>query len=171
MMRHLAFILALTALSAPTIALGRGAPTTTVVRLSSGGSAVLLDGVAMNASAANRTVTVNLGSGDASWSKLVFSIDYTDNACTKVEASPSCDLGDGTFTSLVSRNVSAGAAIVSPLVDVLCDDSGTACDDFTYLLEYDARGCERFRLILSDGGSSCGASDLVTVYATAVVGY
>lgn len=126
-----------------------------------------LAGVALNASAATRTVTGTFQQNAANvspytkWRVLVF---FTYAAATTVTAVFSCSEDGTNYASLTSRSITAGASTVSILTDTYT--TGGASADFA--LEYDIAGCRKAKVVL--GGASAGATDLVTVDWVASVG-
>lgn len=155
-----AILTALLLLSGPAFA--QEAPSTSVVRLNSGQA--ILDGVALNASAANRTFTVVLGNDDARWSKLLLKIVLDRTAATTLDIAPTFSFDCSVYGAVQTGAVSSGTRTLSNLAD-----TKAVSGDVTPIIEYDVRGYRCARFVLS--GTSAGASDLVDVYATAVVGF
>lgn len=123
----------------------------------------VLGGVALNASAATRTATVT-GLGKK-YSRLIWQVDYTYSAATTVTLTCSGSTNEAaSYGVKTSTSVSAGAGTVSAYVDTYT--TGGASNNL--LIEYDVAGLDAFKCVF--GGASAGAGDLVTVYATAVVG-
>lgn len=139
-------------------ALAATAPSTKVLRVS---SSEMLSGVALNAAAGTRTMTVTTA---RSWAKLRLRVAYTYSAATSVTLTPTCSYDGTNFTAPVTRSCSSGSCEVAPHTDV---ETGTA--SFDLMFDYDVRGCQKFKVVFSGGGSP-GAGDLVTTQAVAIVG-
>ena len=151
------------ALLAPLAALG--APKSPVAEILDVDNA--LSGVALNATAATRTVTATFTTSTtdpAPFTKWRVSVFFTYNAATTVTAVFTCSQDGTNYASLTSRSIAGGASTVSLVTDTYT--TGGASANFT--LEYDIQGCRKAKVLL--GGASAGASDLVTVDWTAVVG-
>jgi hypothetical protein len=155
--RIVALALAL-AFSIPTSVYAEALVRSTRVKVS--GSTKVLDGVALNATAALRTFDLDIHS---TWGKAVVFIDLTRSAATTLVATPSCSPDGTTYFDYSTRSILAGASTVSSLVD-----TRAVSGSVTILLEYDVRSCKSFKIIFS--GASGGASDLVDVYVTVVAG-
>ncbi|MEM6533888.1 MAG: hypothetical protein AAF654_14805 [Myxococcota bacterium] len=120
----------------------------------------VLDNVALNATAADRTVTVR---SSQSWAKALVFVDLTRAAATSLDATFLCSPDGTTFFKRQSQAISGGTSTLS---------------DFTYTkavtgseaiyIESDVRGCQEWRMVFS--GTSAGGSDLVDVYVTLVTG-
>ena len=135
------------------------APSTLSVKITSD---EMLSGVALNAAAGSRTITINVR---RSWAKLRLGVAYTYSAATSVTLTPSCLYeASGTAYALSTRNCTSGACELAPQTDV---ETGTA--SWTREIEYDVRGCHQFKVVFSGGGSP-GAGDLITTEAVAVTG-
>lgn len=147
---------------APSVAFPAKAPNTFTKQITGAqGTVKLLDGVALNAAAATRTIDIDIG---ADWSKVVVFVDHTANsACTTIVATPTYSPDGDTFFAYTTRSISAGASTVSALVDTFAV-SGTA----SFALEYDVRAAKSLKLVFS--GASCGGSDTVDVYVSVVAG-
>lgn len=121
----------------------------------------VLDAVALNASAATRTFALDV----QSMSKLLVWVDFTYAAATTVVLTPSASPNGGTlYGRVTSTAVAAGAGTVSLYTDTYTTGAASAI----FLVEYDVRGMDYFKVVFS--GASAGASDLVTVYCTGVCG-
>lgn len=128
----------------------------------------LLDGVALNATAATRTITLLTADGVQAdnapgYTKLRVQVDYTWTAASTVTLTPTCSQDGTNYAAPTTRSCSSGTCTLYPQVD---SRPVTASENFT--VEYDIRGCRSFKVLF--GGASAGASDLVTVMATAIVG-
>jgi hypothetical protein len=125
-----------------------------------------LSGVALNASAATRTVTAVFGSptSPSPFTKWRVSVFFTWAAASTVTAVFSCSIDGTNYASLTSRSITAGASAVSIVTDTYT--TGGASADI--MLEYDIQGCRAAKVLL--GGASAGATDLVTVDWSAIVG-
>lgn len=126
-----------------------------------------LSGVALNAAAALRTVTASFDikpGTPAPYTKWRVSVFFTYGAATTLTSVFSCSQDGTNYASLTSRSISAGASTVSIVTDTYT--TGGASADI--MLEYDIQGCRKAKVVL--GGASAGASDLVTVDWTAIVG-
>lgn len=139
-------------------------PPTTSHRIGSG----MLSGVALNATASTRTVTINLGDLPAGrdgegWGKLRFGIQHTNSAATTVTAQFTCSYDGTTYYRRTTRSCASGTCSVYEQTD-----SNAVSGDQDFELEYDIRGCAKIQILL--GGASAGASDLVTTEAVVIVG-
>lgn len=152
----------LAALLAPSLAMAQIAPAAATLDADNA-----LSGVALNATAATRTVTGVFDAKAAApspYTKWRVSVFFTYAAATTVTAVFSCSTDGTNYASLTSRSISAGASTVSIVTDTYT--TGAASADI--MLEYDIQGCRKAKVLL--GGASAGASDLVTVDWVAVVG-
>lgn len=120
----------------------------------------ILEGVALNATAATRTVTLDTD-GFAGLRVLVF---YTYSAATTVTAQATCTYDGTNYVRITSRATSAGAGTLSLFADTYT--TGAADADFS--IEYGVAGCKRVKVLF--GGASADGSDLVDVQAVAYVG-
>lgn len=145
---------------APGASFAAKAPTTNTVRLQASGSFKLLDGVALNAAAATRTIEVTTG---RNFAKLVLFTDFNRSAATTVTIEPYCSPDGTLYFRLQSRAVASGTGTLSDYTD-----SNAVSGNEDFYTEYDARSCEKMKFIYA--GASADGSDLVTVYGTGVVG-
>lgn len=133
---------------------------TLVYRNSSTNNIKLLDGVALNASAATRTITVELGP-DGDYRSLVVQVDFTHNAATTLVLTPTCSINGGaSYASVLTGSVSSGTEDVDAHV-VSMGVAGSVNNKY----EFNVVGCDAFKIVFS--GASGGASDLIDVYAKA----
>lgn len=160
--RFASFVLAL-ALPASALAVsGDTQPPASGLRFrTAGGSVDLLSGVALNAAAATRTITVPTG---LKFGKLRVGVAYTYSAATTVTATMTCSMDGTTYYRLMSRSCTLGACDDYKLTDTYT----TSAASQDYMLEYDVRGCNSVKVLF--GGAGAGAGDLITVQATAIVG-
>ncbi len=115
-----------------------------------------LEGVALNATEATRTVTVELG---GRWDKLRLALFLSRTAATSVVVTPSVSLDGTNFAPMTSRSISGGASTVSELVE-----TKSVSGDDEFHLEYDVKGLESVKFVLS--GASAGGSDLIDAQLT-----
>lgn len=120
----------------------------------------ILEGVALNATAADRTITVPT----EGFSKLRVLVFYTYSAATTVTAQVTCSYDGTTYARVTSRAVSSGTATLS----LVADEYTTSAADADFMIEYDVRGCKTVKVLF--GGASAGAGDLVDVQAIATAG-
>ncbi len=164
MRSFLGVVLALTLFAGPVMARG-GAPKTSTLNYSNASSDNvynLLEGVALNAAAAARTITV---STKQLWAKLVVPVFFTyGTSATTVTAQFKCSTDGTNYVLLQSRAISAGASTLSDMVDT----KTTGGVDQDFMLEYDVRACRSVQVVF--GASGPGGSDLINVQATAVSG-
>jgi hypothetical protein len=148
------------------------APAAQVQRITNDASANkydLLAAVALNASAATRTITVpvaqaRLSTGDG-YSRLIVGVDFTYAAATTVTLTPTCSLDGGTtYFSVTSTAITAGAGAVSLYVDTYTTSAASA----KFSVGYDVGACTHFKIVF--GGASAGAGDLVDIQAALTVG-
>lgn len=124
---------------------------------SSTGSVNLLSGVALNASAGTRTITLLTGG----WKKVSIFVQFTYNAATDVRLTCSASGDAGTnYGPIQTSSIASGTATLSDLVDV---KAVTASKKF--VVEYDVTTYDRLQCVFS--GTSAGGSDLITVQAIA----
>jgi hypothetical protein len=157
--RTLAFVI-VTALGGAAYA--ADAPTTQhhVFRTSTGAQA-LLSGVAFNAAAASRTVALTT---DNNWGFLRVQILFTWADATAISVTPSCSADGTNYASVTTRTCTSGACTVNTMVD-----SRAVTASQNYELEYDVRGCQKFKLIVA-GTESVAGTDVFTLYATGIAG-
>ena len=128
----------------------------------------LLEGVALNAAAAARTITLNVGEANAykgeEFTKLRVSVFFTYVAATTVTAQFSCSADGTNYARPTTRSCAAGACTVSLQSDTYT--TGAANADFT--LEYGIKGCQKVQILL--GGAGAGGTDLVNAQAVAIAG-
>lgn len=135
-------------------------------------AAEVLDGVAMNAAAATRTMTLPTR---YRYSKIKVGISYTTSACSDLPivvtcATDSAGAIDGVTTL---RSCSAGSCDFLPITEYYCRDAGSyACATGENNLEYDAQGCYEMVVVVggASGGTACDGSDLVDAVAVGLVG-
>jgi len=120
----------------------------------------ILAAVALNASAAARTITLS-SEGFSDLRVLVF---YTYSAATTVTAQATCSYDGTNYVRITSRAITAGASVLSLFADTYT--TGGASADFS--LEYSVSGCRKVKVLF--GGASAGAGDLVNIQAVATVG-
>lgn len=130
----------------------------------------LLEGVALNAAEAARTITLDLcsvpaGRNGGCWETVRLSVFYTYSAATTVVVTPWCSQDGTNYARETSRSISSGASAVYPFADT--ETHGGADIDFSSV--YDVRGCVKYKFVLSGGGSP-GAGDLVDAQASAYGG-
>ncbi len=128
-----------------------------------------LDGVALNATAALRTITVNLthngtATGNAAYSKILLGVAHTFSTATTITVLWTCSLDGTNYMTKTSRAIAAGAGTVSLFLDTYPTGSASTSP----LFELDVRGCKAVKMLL--GGASAGVGDLVDAYVTAIVG-
>jgi len=147
----------------PAIAADAGFTTTRSYRNSASANTFnILEGVALNATEATRTVTVELA---GRYSHARVGVSFTWAAASTVVLTPYCSQDNGTsYLPVTARSVTAGAGAISPLVDTYTTSGASA--DFS--IEYGVSGCTHFRIVFS--GASGGASDLIGVQLSATVG-
>ncbi len=126
---------------------------------SSANKANILEGVALNAATALRTITLNT-EGLSRIKVLVFA---TRAAYDSITAAFSCSRDGDNYAPITSRAISAGDSKVSVMVDTI-----TTSVSVNYLLEYDVVGCHSVQVLF--GGASAGSSDLANVQAIGTVG-
>lgn len=143
----------------PSLAFG-AADNLRILRYTKSGSFNILSGVALNASAGTRTITLST----EGYSKLLVQVNFTYAAATTLTSQFTCSLNGVTYGRRTSKSTTAGAVTVSASTETYT--TGGASVVLNY--EYDVRGCSDISVVY--GGASGGASDLITVQATAVVG-
>ncbi len=161
-MRLLHTIVLALALVAPASAMGAyNTPTNALPFTNSASVNVynMLEGVALNAAAGTRTMTLKL---QKAWRKVKVNVFYTYSAATAVTVTMSCSIDGTNYGTVQSRSISAGSSTVSDVVD--SKTSGAASQ--SYQLEYDVEGCENAKWVF--GGTSAGGGDLVSVQAVAI---
>lgn len=120
----------------------------------------LLEGVALNAAAASRTITLTL---KKKWSKTRVSVFFTRTAATTVTALMSCSIDGTNYAPVQARRIASGVATLNDLVDT----KNVSGNDI-FMAEYDVRGCQKAQVLF--GGAGAGGSDTVNVQAVSVVG-
>lgn len=153
-------LLALALLATPTLSLAdsdRSLAQPGLIRTykTAAGSVTLLDDVALNATAATRTITLNT----FGLSKVCVLVFYTYAAATTLVATPSVSADGTNYASVTSRNITAGSSTVS----VFADTYTTGAADADLALEFDVTGKVSLKVVFS--GASAGASDLIDVQA------
>ena len=128
-----------------------------------------LDGVALNAAAATRTVTATLtenseATGRPVYSKLLLVVDFTYAAATTVTAQFSCSVDGTNYGRRTSTSTASGASTIYAETGTYT----TGAASILLTLEYDVRGCKMVQVLL--GGAGAGASDLVDATWVAVAG-
>jgi hypothetical protein len=121
-----------------------------------GASANLVNGIACNAAAGSRTVTLQL---DGRFGRVRLPIWLTYNAATALTVTPECSLDGTTYANYLTRSCTSGVCTASTFVDTL--STGAASIDGTF--EYDVSGCTKFRVVVACTGG--GASDTLIVQA------
>ena len=138
------------------------APTTSALRLQSAPNNYnLIDGVALNASAANRTMTATLW---RNWSKALVFYDLDRTDATDLTATFLCSPGGGNFYARKSVSISSGEGTLS----TFSYTTGTISADTSGYIEADVRGCQAIRMVWA--GTSGGANDILNVQVTVVAG-
>lgn len=162
-MRHL---FACLLLLAPAAAFAQGvAPPTRVAIVNDG-----LSGVALNAAAATRTLTLTLYTGTKAqpeFAKVRLGIFYTYSAATTVTVLFSCSMDGTNYAQVMARNVSGTTATLSKLTDSWTTGGASATDPGLGP-EFDVRGCLKAKFLF--GGAGAGSGDLVTVDAAMIAG-
>lgn len=136
--------------------------------VSSTGSQNILDDVALNVTAASRTITLELGPEQLNkpwaggWEKLRVGVFFTWAAASTVTAQFTCTKDGTNYTRLTTRSCSAGTCTVYLATDSYTTGGASA----NFELEYDVRGCRKVKVLFD--GASAGATDFVDVQATAV---
>lgn len=158
----LSVLAAVAVLAAPLAAIASDNPLTH--RIGSG----QLSGVALNAAAASRTVTIYLadlpsGRNSRGWGKLLFGVQYTYSAASAVTAQFTCSYDGTTYYRRTTRSCSSGTCTLYEQTD---SNPVSASQDFE--IEYDVRGCAAVKILLA--GTGAGAGDLVTTQAVIVAG-
>ena len=133
----------------------------------------VLDGVLLSAAESARTAEFSLGtvnnvSRGSNFGKIRVEVNYSYGGAgiTALTVTPWCQLAiDGTYARYISRSVSAGTGKVSPYVDSYTVAGASAI----LMLEYDIRGCYKFKVVVDATGVP-DAADAVTVVATAIAG-
>lgn len=126
----------------------------------------MLEGVALDSGS---SVTVLLThdkktTGNAAYSKALVGIFYTYAAASTVTLAWSCSLDGTNFPQKTSGVVTSGVRALS----AFSDSWTTNAADADFMAELDVRGCKKLRIVV--GGAGAGATDLVDVQVTAVVG-
>lgn len=125
------------------------------------GSKLWLDGIALNAAAADdRTIEVELG---GIWAKLEVDVYFTRSTATDVTAVFTCSKDGTRYTRKTSSATALGVRTFYLRTGVF---PTVVSVDFT--LEYDVRACQSIKIVF--GGTASGAGDLVDVEVTAEVG-
>lgn len=111
--------------------------------------------------AASNTCTITAG---GNYAKAVAFFSLTRAAATAIAAVPWCSNDNGTtYSRFISRSIAAGVGTGS-----LYSDSLAIAVTGTWFWEYDIRGCDNFRLVVTD--TAGGATDYITVDIVAVTG-
>lgn len=121
---------------------------------------VQLSGVALNASAATRTITIVPAQ---QYARVLFTVNFTYAAATTVTITPTCtDSASTTKGSILSGNVASGVS-----TDVAYTRSvATGSASMNFQWNFGIAGEHTCSFVFA--GASAGASDLVTVSATLV---
>jgi hypothetical protein len=142
------------------------APGTSTLRFTAAGatcssnSCKVLSAVALNATAATRTVTLPV----AGYSRLTMQIELTRVAATDVQVTCTGSInGGGTYALVTSGTTSSGTGTLSAYHDVFATTTSQ-----NFMTQYDVRGLDKIACVLS--GTAAGGTDLVDVYALASVG-
>lgn len=118
-----------------------------------------LSAVALNAAAATRTVTLTL---NQRYSRVLFTVNYTWAAGTTVTITPTCtDSASLTAGSILSGTLASGVS-----TDVAYSRSFAVTASANWQWNFGVAGQHQCAFVFS--GAGVGASDLVTVSATAV---
>ena len=137
-------------------ALSAGAPTTQTSYLPD-----QLSGVALNATAATRTLDLTLRN---KWAKLRVGVDYTNSAATTVTGVLSCSLvSGGTKYTFQTKACSSGTCSHYDRTD-----SNAVSGDEDFFFEFDIRGCWDASILF--GGASADGSDVITTESVALTG-
>jgi hypothetical protein len=135
--------------------------TSVVVYTTSTGSQNLINVAPLDGAAGTRTITLTTGKR---FSTILVTVIFDGTGTsTAITATPTCSQDGTNFASVTSRAIAAGVGTVSPFTDVR-----TTSVTENYLLDYDVRGCEKYKIVFS--GTTPSAADLLTVQAVAVVG-
>ena len=162
-MRMRVWILLL-ALLAPSVAMAAPSAPTTRTKWFPNASSTnrfnLLEGVALNAAAATRTITVTLNN---KYSEIKVIIDLTRSASTDMTFAFSGSFDGTKFGDVTSRKISTGVTTISQMTE---SNPGTASR--TLLITWDVLGLNAAKIVF--GGTAADGSDLVDVQVVAVVG-
>jgi hypothetical protein len=129
----------------------------------------LLEGVALNASAALRTITVPIAqvkaAGGDGFDKLVVAVEFTWAAASTVVLTPTLSIdGGSTYVADTNTVFTAGAGAIAARVDTYTTGGASA----TFRSTFDVPGCTHYKIVFS--GASGGATDLIDVQAVLVGG-
>jgi len=124
-------------------------------------SCKVLNAVAANAAEGSRTFTLSV----TGYSKATIQLDFVWAAATdhRLACSGSVN-GGGSYARITSTAITAGVGTISLYQDVRAVGASE-----NILLEYDVRTYDKIRCVWSTTGG--GASDNITAYAEAAVGY
>jgi hypothetical protein len=140
---------------------------TGVVKCADNGNCAVLSGVALNSSAAARTMLFNV----RGYSILGVQVNDTVSAATSLVLTCSSSRDNGaTYASITSTNVSSGAGTLSVYTDNCAIGISSTCLTGTGNIDvtYDVRTYDWIKCVVS--GTSGGSSDLITTKAIAAVG-
>lgn len=143
---------------------GARAPVTEVLRFTNASSTNkfnMLEGVALNALEATRTVTLTTG---RRWPTLKINVFFTHSAASDVTMVMKCSFDGTNYAVVQSGSIAAGVRTLSDLTDTKV--TGGANQSFQ--TSVGAKGCESVQLVFD--GTSAGAGDLVDVQVVGVSG-
>lgn len=143
---------------------GARAPVTEVLRFTNSASTNkynMLEGVALNAAAGTRTITL---ATSRRWPTLKVNVFYTYSAAGTVTMVTSCSIDGTNYATVQSGSIAAGVRTLSDLTDT--KTTGAASHNFQ--VQVGVKGCESVQLLL--GGAGAGAGDLVDVQVAAITG-
>jgi hypothetical protein len=153
---------------AASVASAQSAP---VTRVQDDGTSVD-EALLASASEADRTAETTLGTtgrrDGANWGKVRVEVDYTYGGAgiTDLTVTPYCKRSLGSsYATYAVRDCSTTQCAVVSLVDTFESPSAS----FVTTLEYDVRGCNKFKVVVAGTGSP-DAADAVTVAIVKVAG-
>lgn len=132
----------------------------------SAGSSKLLNQIALNATAADRTVTLQISGGGATnggsgWSNVHWQVDATRAAYTALTMACTTSINSGTsYANMNSLAVVSGTGTLSTFTWIKPTSSST-----NEGIDMDVSLFDTVKCVF--GGTSAGATDLVDVYAVA----
>jgi hypothetical protein len=167
-MRNLYTLLTLAALAVPVTA--QADKVTVFGNGASSSKFNILEGVALNVTAASRTITLDLcnlealNTKRACYTKLTVHVFYTYSAATTLTGQFTCSVDGTNYTRKVTKSCSSGTCTVYNK----SDSYTTSGASINQAWEYDVRGCAKVKVLF--GGASADGSDLVNVQAVAIKG-